>query len=171
VNDLPKNVDASSLVISYLWTHGGQAIAASLPMALATIPQGEIVHAVHDLQDRGWVDLLHEELAAVKLTHEARLALQQHVTRGTPLPERLERASDVEARLREAQLHGARAQVELVQLLREQREELRLMREERQLPGGRPAARALETRVSRRCACAGGPLGQGRFCGECGGVA
>lgn len=162
-----KGADTGSLIISYLWSRRGQALAAELGLALQ---RADISTACADLERRAWVDMVHEELPAVRLTQEALQALTAHVNFGTALPERLERAAEREARLREAQ---ATSTVEMATMLRELRAEQvetrRLMIElakAKGLPGG---AAAPQIEVNTKCAC--GHLffpGLKDECGRCG---
>ena len=125
--------DTGSMVVSYLWTRRGEALAAELAMALQ---RPDVPSAVALLERNGWVDLVREELPAVRLTQEALAALGAHVNFGVPLSEVLERAADRERRVREAQ---AGASVELVTMIRElraeQAENRRLMLELAQAKG------------------------------------
>lgn len=136
--------DTASLVVSYLWARRGQALVAELRIAPQFAARPDVPAAAAHLTATGWVDMVHEELPAIRLTPEAIAALERHVNFGTPLPERIERAADRAARVQEAQ---AGASVEMVQLLREMRaeqaENRRLMIElakAKGLPGPAPAA-------------------------------
>lgn len=126
-DQLPPNVDTGSLIVSYLWQNRGAALRHELRFALR---RNDVEEALQRLVAAGYVDLVMDELPAVRLTREAIGALEQHVSSGAALPERLERARDRDARIA---AQAAMAQSDMADMLREVRDQNAALRKQQQL--------------------------------------